>query len=396
MKRSMIVLAAASMLFASCQKQNVTPIEPDDALIGEITEDRRLVSGCTYYLTGGLHVKEGATLTIEEGVTVVAKDDNIVDYILVEQGAKIMALGTVEKPIVLTSEKKEAGSWGGIHICGKAPINVPGMDAKSEIGDASYGGDDPQDNSGTMRYVRVEYGGYAFSEEKEANGYTFYGVGNGTTLEYLQAYCGSDDGFEWFGGTVNAKYLVSTDNTDDSFDWTEGWCGNGQFWVAYQISSECDCLIEADNNSKDFAAAPVSHPTLSNVTLVGNGSADAKRGVRLRAGTMADLYNMIIVGKPSPLTTETVETETALKDGKSILENILLSGEFSSKEGVYTNDMFLSDGTNKENQTISLSNGFFGTVAGGSDVASLDSFFTSAGFIGAVSADADWTSGWTR
>lgn len=123
------------------------------------------------------------------------------------------------------------------------------------------------------------------------------------TVEHLQAVNGSDDGFEWFGGTVNVKYLVSTNNTDDSFDWTEGWCGKGQFMVAYQISEECDALIEADNNDNDNFATPISHPVLSNLTLVGNG-ADG-RGVRLRAGTQAELYNVIVTGKGRALTTET-------------------------------------------------------------------------------------------
>ena len=166
-------------------------------------------------------------------MTIIAQDDDQVDYILIEQGAKIDARGTASSPIVMTSSRKEAGAWGGLHICGKAPINA-GTDAKSEIGDASYGGND---------------------QEKEANGFTFYGVGDGTTVDHLQAYGGSDDGFEWFGGTVNVKYLVSTNNTDDSFDWTEGWCGNGQFMIAHQISSECDALMECDNNDNDNAQA---------------------------------------------------------------------------------------------------------------------------------------------
>ena len=105
----------------------------------------------------------------------------------------------------MTSEKKEAGAWGGLHICGKAPINVEGGKGTSEIGDAPYGGDDAADNSGVLKYIRLEYTGYAFSEESESNGVSFYGVGNGTTVEHLQAYKGSDDGFEWFGGTVNVK-----------------------------------------------------------------------------------------------------------------------------------------------------------------------------------------------
>ena len=402
MNTKLILLAlSAAVVATACEKENNDPsvIDPEVDLVGDITEDRTLESGNTYTITGGLHVKAGATLTIQPGVTIIAKDDDQVDYILIEQGAKIDAQGTPENPIVMTSERKEAGAWGGLHICGKAPINA-GVDAKSEIGDASYGGNDPADNSGILRYIRIEYGGYPFSEEKEANGFTFYGVGNGTTAEYLQAINGSDDGFEWFGGTVNVKYLVSTNNTDDSFDWTEGWCGNGQFMIAYQTSSECDALIEADNNDNDPKAEPISHPVLANVTLVGNNSADAARGVRLRAGTQAELYNVIVTGKERALTTETAETEQSLVDGVSVLSNVLLSTGVSSDndEGsiLYTQDMFLEDGTNKVDQTFSLTDNFVGTVDGGIDPTTLGSFFSAGTFIGAISSSDNWMAGWTR
>ena len=192
MNKKLIFLAlSAAAVAVSCEKKgNENVIDPEVDLIGDITEDRTLESGNTYTLTGGLHVKAGATLTIEPGVTIEAKDDDQVDYILIEQGAKIDARGTATDPIVMTSERKEAGAWGGLHICGKAPINA-GTGAVSEIGDASYGGNDPEDNSGTLQYIRVEYGGYAFSEEKEANGFTFYGVGNGTTVDPMTVSSGS-------------------------------------------------------------------------------------------------------------------------------------------------------------------------------------------------------------
>lgn len=149
------------------QKDDPTPVVPEEkTLSGELTVNKTLKSGNIYKLSGGYHVKSGVTLTIEEGVTIEAIDDNIVDYILVEQGAKIEATGTVENPIIMTSEKKEYGAWGGLHICGKAPVNVSGT-AISEIGDATYGGNIVDDNSGILRYIRIEYAGYNFSEEKK-------------------------------------------------------------------------------------------------------------------------------------------------------------------------------------------------------------------------------------
>ncbi|MDD4141290.1 MAG: hypothetical protein PHR20_00640 [Bacteroidales bacterium] len=393
-----LLIASAMMTsFISC----ISPVDPQETTVlrGELTADLTLSSGKTYQLSGGYHVKSGVTLNIEEGVKIVAIDDNIVDYILIEQGAKINAQGSESNPIVMTSEKEESGAWGGLHICGKAPINVTGGTAVSEIGDAVYGGNNISDNSGILRYIRIEYAGYNFSEEKEANGFTFYGVGNGTTAEYMQAYVGSDDGFEWFGGTMDVKYLVSTNNSDDSFDWTQGWRGRGQYLLAYQASKtalgyDCDALIEADNNGDNFTAAPTSHPVLSNLTLIGNNSADEKRGIRLRAGTQAEIYNAIVTGKPNCLTTQTVETENSLINGSSILENILLENTVTSEDGNYSEEMFLYSGTNAINYNMTFNNLYRGTVSGGTILA--DSFFDAAGYKGAVSSDNDWTVGWTR
>ena len=361
----------------------------------DITENVTLETGKNYTLNGGIHVKAGATLTIQPGVTITAKHDGTVDYILVEQGAKIDAQGTASQPIVMTSEKKEAGAWGGLHICGYAHTN--NGSGSSEIGNAPYGGNNDADNSGTLKYIRLEYTGYAFDEEHEANGVSFYGVGNGTTVERLQAYKGSDDGFEFFGGSVNVKYLVATSCSDDSFDWTEGWNGKAQFLVAYQegetsLGYACDCLMECDNNGTNFAATPVAHPVIANATLIGNGG--EAQGVRLRAGTEVELYNTIITGKGKALTVETDETENALKNGTSKLEYVAIAGELSSKQGIYTNADFVQATGNLDNQTFTWNNKYVGTLDGGKDL-SADSFFTSTDYKGAVKSGEDWTEGWT-
>ncbi len=361
----------------------------------DITENVTLETGKNYTLNGGIHVKAGATLTIQPGVTITAKHDGTVDYILVEQGAKIDAQGTASQPIVMTSEKKEAGAWGGLHICGYAHTN--NGSGSSEIGNAPYGGNNDADNSGTLKYIRLEYTGYAFDEEHEANGVSFYGVGNGTTVEHLQAYKGSDDGFEFFGGSVNVKYLVATSCSDDSFDWTEGWNGKAQFLVAYQegetsLGYACDCLMECDNNGTNFAATPVAHPVIANATLIGNGG--EAQGVRLRAGTEVELYNTIITGKGKALTVETDETENALKNGTSKLEYVGIAGELSSKQGIYTNADFVQATGNLDNQTFTWNNKYVGTLDGGKDL-SADSFFTSTDYKGAVKSGEDWTEGWT-
>ena len=397
---------SAALLISSCGDDNNGEKVPeggeDDFLLtGSLAENKTLKGGTTYKLSGDSTVKAGATLSIEAGAKIEAVDDDVVDYILIEQGAKIDAQGTSDNPIIMTSEKKEPGAWGGIHICGKARINAEGGAGTSEIGDASYGGTDDADNSGTLRYIRVEYAGYKFNADKEANGFTFYGVGNGTKLEYLQAYAGTDDGFEWLGGSVNAKYLVSTNNSDDSFDWTEGWTGKGQFFIAYQeeqttLGYDCDALIEADNNGDNATLTPVSCPVLANLTLVGNNSEEGKRGIRLRAGTYAKIYNTLVKGKPNCLTTETAETETSLVNGNSILSNVWIASAFSGKEGIYTAEMFAKDDVNKENQEITLTDGYIGTIEGGDDMPAVDGFFVAAPYKGAISNDNNWTAGWTK
>ena len=306
-----------------------TSANVEEILQGELTTNKTLEANKVYALSGDYIVKTGATLTIQEGVKIVAMtDDESVDYILVQQGAKIEAVGTKENPIIMTSDKKESGAWGGLHICGKAHTNAENGEGTSEIGNAAYGGSADNDNSGTLKYIRLENTGYALDSEHEANGISFYGVGNGTTVEYVQAYNGSDDGFEFFGGSVDVKHMVVTNCSDDSFDWTEGWNGRGQFLVAYQEAKEtlgfdCDCLMECDNNGKNFAATPVACPTLANLTLIGNGG--EKQGVRLRAGTQVKMYNALISGKGKCLTTETTETEKALVDGTSVLNYVTLA-----------------------------------------------------------------------
>lgn len=328
---------------------NGNEIENGTPLKGTITSDVTLTAGSTYKLSGEYIVEDGATLNIEAGVKIISIYDDIVDYILVKQGGKINAVGTSSAPIVMTSEKEEPGAWGGIHICGKAHTNAEGGKGSSEIGGATYGGNDDADNSGTLKYVRVEYSGYAFDSEHEANGITFYGVGNGTTVEYCQAYKGSDDGFEFFGGSVNVSSLVSVSCSDDSFDWTEGWNGTATNLVAYQEAEEtlgydCDCLIEADNNENNYAATPVAHPVLKNLILVGNNSAAGNRGIRLRRGTQVEIDGAKVCGKKNAVTLESEETENALLAGTSKLANMTVDSELRSEKNIYTNDNFVSAG----------------------------------------------------
>ncbi len=314
-------LALVALLAASCAADDTADIiindnsttinnpgggtTPEGAIEigGTKTADFALEIGKEYILTQALIMTEGTTLTIPAGV-VVRANTGAGNYIAIAQGAKIIAEGTSTEPIVLTSNVSTpaAGDWGGLIVLGKAPINsVVGGDAtsSSEIGGLPYGGSNAADNSGIIRYLRVEYSGGAADASSENNGFSFYGVGNGTTVEYIQAFQGKDDGIEFFGGTVNASYLSVVGCQDDSVDWTEGFSGTlSNVYVEHGVSH--DKAFECDGFNVDIGnnANPIffSKPSVNNVTIVGRGSATENEAVRLRAGTQGIFTNMLIQG----------------------------------------------------------------------------------------------------
>lgn len=273
-------------------------------LQGEINDGEVILESGTYKLTGKLIVKANAKLTIRPGVIVeatpaTAGDFGAVRFIGISQDAEIDVQGTATNPVVMTSTNTSPGSWGGLVICGRAPINK-GNTASAEVSDLTYGGTDSNDSSGSIRYLRLEYTGFAYNSDKEFNGLSLFGVGKGTTIEYVQSYEGSDDGFEWFGGTVDTKYLVSFNSADqvgdDLFDWTEGWNGVNQFWYGKRTNAG-NRGIEADNNSNNHLATPISSPTISNITLVGTGANDTSsehQAMKLRVGTKAIFDNVVL------------------------------------------------------------------------------------------------------
>lgn len=388
----------AGMVAVSCDDDdnNTTPSAPSEAVIsGDITSNRLLSADTTYLLTGGVHVKSGVTLTIDAGTRIESNpSEAAVAYLLIERGAKIMAEGTAASPIIFTSgeDTPARGDWGGVILCGYAPINK-GSEATSEVGDALYGGTNAADNSGVLKYVRAEYTGNAISDTKEHNGFSFCGVGNQTVVDHVQVYLGNDDGFEFFGGTVNAKYLISYGSKDDSFDWTYGWSGKGQFWLAIQATDKGDRGIEADNNGSDNAATPYSNPILSNITLVGANDAEDEdnTGMRLREGTKGKIYNAIVTGFPNAglRVTEAV-TEANVTSGDLFVKN---SEIFSNGENFKDCSAFELDTSNSSN-IVTISNGV-GTATGGYDVSADDSWFTSTDYKGAVSSSNNWTAGWS-
>ena len=221
----------------------------------------------TYALEGIVKVPEGVSLTIEPGATFTAKT-SVGSSLVVLQGGKIYAEGTASEPIVFTSDNKKPGDWGGVTIYGNAPIKAINGASKALSEDGNnvyYGGDNPNDNSGSLKYVRVEYGGKKIGDgTSETNSMTFYSVGAGTVLENLVAYMGTDDGYEFFGGTVSGKNLVAYGNYDDSFDWQDAWSGqNNSNWFAYQTSiGNFGMEIEASGNADNTA------PKVNGLTLI--------------------------------------------------------------------------------------------------------------------------------
>ncbi len=267
-----LIIAALTILsfaFYSCEdekdnKQNF--IANVDNLQGEVTGDVTLDQS-KYILTGALIVKADASLTIPAGTIIEAKAGQI-SYIAVEQDAKIYINGTETAPVIMTSNDKTAGSWGGLVICGNAPTNKSNASAGAEVSGLPYGGDQAQDNSGSITYLRVEYTGYNYNNDKQFNGISFFGVGSGTKVEYVVSYNGKDDGIEFFGGTVDAKYLVSVNSGDDGIDYADGWSGTGTNWIAL---NSVKSGIEGSNNGDNGAATPMTNATLTNITAYGMG-----------------------------------------------------------------------------------------------------------------------------
>lgn len=240
-------------------------------------------------ISGNVQLKFGA------GNTVVA-DTTQLSYLSIRPGAQLNAVGTSSSPIVFTSAaevgKRTASDWGGIVIHGNAKVNnTAGIDTSSdtEIATGSYGGSNNADNSGDIQYVRIEFAGYEIAAAKEFNGLFLVGVGSGTTIKYVQAHRGSDDGIEIFGGTVSFDHIVLTYNDDDGFDLDEGWSGHGQYFVVAKGSSIGDSVIEYDGLGKDKDRA--SQSFFSNFTFLGQGAGKKKTLVNVKKNGALVLVN---------------------------------------------------------------------------------------------------------
>ena len=386
-------------------------------LSGTITEDLKLTSDNVYLLRGGVFIGDDENetiLEIEAGTTIYGESSTD-GMLVVRRNSKIIAEGTAEAPIVFTSSKAEGsrarGDWGGLIINGNAPINACGdesaelCEAFGEGGTGFYGGNDPEDDSGVLKYVRVEFAGTLVSPENELNGIGFQAVGNSTVVDYVQVHMNADDGIEFFGGTVDVKHVLVTGVGDDSLDWTDGWQGSAQYVILHQSDDNGDNGIEADNNGEANDAAPRSNPTLANFTIIGSPNNERSDvGVLLREGTAASIMNFAVLGfNEVCVRVDNDATFAQLEEGNITFTNSVLNcatnfdgeydteGWFLGQEGNAVGEAALTNAFDFANPDYTPAT--MGSATAG-DASTLDSVLDAAEFVGAVDSD-DWTVGWT-
>lgn len=324
----------------------------------DITADRTLYADTLYTVSGFVHVANGATLTIEPGTVIHGDYNTLGSSLFILRGARIMAVGTETAPIVFTSSQpvgqRQPGDWGGLILVGNAPINrtapvlLEGTNTGAGNPAVDYsGGSNDADNSGELRYVRVEFAGYATAQDAELNSFTFAALGSGTKLSYLQSMAGLDDSFEFFGGSADASHLVSYESGDDHFDMSEGYQGRMQNLIAFQsrvlipragagnVSNDPQG-IENDgcagaNCGNGQNSTPLTIPLVTNFTLVGTGPGvvDATSGgvgMMLRRGTGGFYANGVLARWPrAGISLRDDATNTRIGDGDLELRNILLA-----------------------------------------------------------------------
>ena len=440
--KKLLLISSIAVFGVSCVKVNFdeegiggtagNTDDPNETRILQGSYERDItLDGGTYTMKGYVYFTSGTTLKIPEGTT-LKSDVSQKGALIIERGAKIEATGSASKPIVFTSGKpagqRQRGDWGGIIILGKAPTNRPLSPAPLVEGgvDRRYGGEDAADNSGTMRYVRIEFAGIAAEPGSEINGLTLGGVGSGTKLEYIQVSYGNDDAYEFFGGTANLKNLVAYASSDDDLDFDFGYTGKIQFAVVQRRPEIADTDagngVEADNDGTGTAAAPFTKPTLSNITWIGpNGDAATQANLnfanRWRRAVRFSVHNSIMVGFPKGgFSMESAATAEAYKNGESLFKNNLVHALASpykvdaAAEAVITAAQVKTKAESEGNITYTAANDIMleapfnwdapnylpktGSPAlTGAVFTGLDAFFTNVAYRGAFGTT-NWLTGW--
>ena len=329
------ILSISTLLLASCSLDNddengggttVGEVTAQN-LAGNLTTDLILDASVAHNLTGALLVKDGATLTIEAGTRINALAGGTDVYILVEKGGKIIADGTEAKPILFTSNASipKAGDWGGIIINGIAPLSrqaSSNSNAATEVKNSIFfGGDDVNDNSGILNYVKLEYTGARIDDEAEHNGLTLNGVGAGTTISNIAILNGDDDAIEFFGGSVNTSNILVVNAKDDMFDFTQGYTGTctnlyGIREANYTAVTSDPRGIEADGNLDGNTPTDIAQSdfTIDGITIINNGdTVDMADAIKVRRGATATITNAYIALGSGATYSDFID----LKDGKT-------------------------------------------------------------------------------
>lgn len=457
MKKTFSILSFSLVVLSmACSKSDstpdpVTPVPPVENLKpdirGIITTDQHWTKDKVYRLRGYVYVSTGATLTIDAGTKIVSSKDSA-GVLVIYRGAKIQANGTAAEPIVFTSNETSPapGDLGGVVLVGQAKGNgnhsvvEGGVDAAF----SAFGGNDDADNSGTLKYVRIEYAGKAVNPGDEINGLSLYAVGSGTTIDYVQVVRGLDDAFEFFGGTVNCKHLIAYNSADDDYDLDDGYRGKIQFAISVKDPAFTDAKgttgdvsnnFEVDNvnpaNGFLLSRAPITSPVFSNFTAIGpndaaNTSADYGWGMRWRRGTKFILANSIVLGgKKGGLRLQEDSTisyynkgissfynsyvhaitnpidvvlNLPMKDGSTYdLASVTDLTTNTYKSVILTNpaDMKLTDPFNNAAPNLQPAAGSPALTGALFDLSALnDAFFDKVAYKGAFDGTTDWTAGW--
>ena len=367
--------------------QNAVYPTPNVDVTANITVDTRWTTGNTYYLRGQIYVKNNATLTIDPGVIVRGDATAAGAGLFITKGAKLIAEGTATSPIIFTSDKavgaRVKGDWGGIVLLGKGALNinngVNNIEGIAASVDTQFGGGltpDNADNSGSLKYVRIEFAGYVYAANQEINGLTLGAVGSGTTIDYVQVSHSNDDSFEWFGGAVNCKHLVAFRGLDDDFDTDNGYSGKVQFCLAVRDPNIADAPsvstsegFESDNNSAGDSATPFTSAVFSNCTMVGpsyrttlpNGgtmpTGAYKRAARLRKNTKISIYNSIFMDYLEGLH---IDSSGSALNGAAELNALNNELQFKNNilAGITTATKIVQVSTSNNNSSFNIANWF--------------------------------------
>lgn len=439
MKRIFIQLAL--MFAAALPALAQSPVKD---VTGNLTGTVNWSNDTVYLLKGKVYVKAGATLNIAPGTLIKGDKSTPGSALIVTRGAQIFAVGTAAQPIVFTSSEtpgnRAMGDWGGLVIAGNATINVSGGIGTFEGGnlanpdgtpsDGQYGGLNDLDNSGELKYVRIEYAGFAYAPNNELNSLTMGGVGSGTKISYVQCSYGLDDAFEWFGGTVNADHLISFRGNDDDFDTDFGFRGKVQFGVSLRDTLVADAVsgangFESDNDGAGSAAGPKTRPIFSNMTIVGPRFTPStiidpnfRRGAHIRRHSELNLFNSIIMGWPVGLKIDGDSCQANANAGLLKVKNTVLAACITNLDSAATTTAwgitpwYMTSGWDNmaypNNTDLQLTSPFnyhspdFRPAAGSPMLSgasftdpALASGFTSVNYRGAFGAD-NWTAGWTN